>query len=50
VLLTTSDVRELARLLDLRPTKALGQNFVIDPNTVRRLVRTAGVGALVSAR
>ena len=44
-LLTAPEVRELARRLDLRPTKSLGQNFVIDPNTVRRLVRTAGVGA-----
>jgi 16S rRNA (adenine1518-N6/adenine1519-N6)-dimethyltransferase len=44
-LLTAPDVRELATRLGLRPTKALGQNFVIDPNTVRRLVRTAGVGA-----
>ncbi len=44
-LLTAPDVRELATRLGLRPTKSLGQNFVIDPNTVRRLVRTAGVGA-----
>jgi 16S rRNA (adenine1518-N6/adenine1519-N6)-dimethyltransferase len=43
-LLTAADVRALADRLDLRPTKTLGQNFVIDPNTVRRLVRTAGVG------
>jgi 16S rRNA (adenine1518-N6/adenine1519-N6)-dimethyltransferase len=43
-LLTAPDIRELARRLDLRPTKTLGQNFVIDPNTVRRIVRTAGVG------
>ena len=43
-LLTAPDIRRLAAALDLRPTKALGQNFVIDPNTVRRLVRTAGVG------
>ena len=43
-LLTAADVRALAARLDLRPTKTLGQNFVIDPNTVRRLVRTAGVG------
>jgi 16S rRNA (adenine1518-N6/adenine1519-N6)-dimethyltransferase len=43
-LLTAADVRALASRLDLRPTKTLGQNFVIDPNTVRRLVRTAGVG------
>ena len=43
-LLTAPDVRALADALHLRPTKTLGQNFVIDPNTVRRLVRTAGVG------
>ena len=43
-LLTASDVRVLAGRLQLRPTKTLGQNFVIDPNTVRRLVRVAGVG------
>jgi len=43
-LLSASDVRRLAAELDLRPTKARGQNFVIDPNTVRRIVRTAGVG------
>ena len=43
-LLTAPDIRRLAASLDLRPTKQLGQNFVIDPNTVRRLVRTAGVG------
>ena len=43
MLLTTSDVRELARALDVRPTKQLGQNFVIDPNTVRRIVATARV-------
>jgi len=42
-LLTAGDVRALAARLGLRPTKALGQNFVIDPNTVRRIVRTAGV-------
>ena len=43
-LLTAVDVRSLAVQLGLRPTKALGQNFVIDPNTVRRIVRSAGVG------
>jgi 16S rRNA (adenine1518-N6/adenine1519-N6)-dimethyltransferase len=44
-LLTAPDVRGLADRLGLRPTKSLGQNFVIDPNTVRRIVRTAGVTA-----
>ena len=43
-LLSAADVRALAAALHLRPTKSLGQNFVIDPNTVRRLVRTAGIG------
>src|SRR4051794_41954347 len=38
------DVRALAAELDLRPTKRLGQNFVHDANTVRRIVRLAEVG------
>ena len=40
-----ADIRELAAALDLRPTKQRGQNFVIDANTVRRIVRTADVHA-----
>ncbi len=43
-LLGPSDVRELAAKLRLRPTKQWGQNFVIDANTVRRIVRTARIG------
>ncbi|WP_210418212.1 16S rRNA (adenine(1518)-N(6)/adenine(1519)-N(6))-dimethyltransferase RsmA [Ruania zhangjianzhongii] len=42
-LLTASSVRALAEQLGIRPTKSLGQNFVIDPGTVRKIVRTAGV-------
>jgi 16S rRNA (adenine1518-N6/adenine1519-N6)-dimethyltransferase len=42
-LLGPADVRELATALGVRPTKQRGQNFVIDANTVRRIVRTAGV-------
>ncbi len=42
-LLGSSHIRELVHRLDLRPTKAWGQNFVIDPNTVRRIVRTAQI-------
>ncbi|HEX6326076.1 MAG TPA: 16S rRNA (adenine(1518)-N(6)/adenine(1519)-N(6))-dimethyltransferase RsmA [Jiangellaceae bacterium] len=42
-LLGAGDVRRLAESLGLRPTKARGQNFVIDANTVRRIVRAAGV-------
>jgi 16S rRNA (adenine1518-N6/adenine1519-N6)-dimethyltransferase len=44
-LLGPAEIRDLAELLDLQPTKKLGQNFVIDANTVRRIVRIAGVGA-----
>ncbi len=44
VLLGGGDVRALAGELGLRPTKRLGQNFVTDPNTVRRIVRAARVG------
>ena len=43
-LLGPAEVREIAGRLGTRPTKALGQNFVIDPNTVRRIVRAAEVG------
>lgn len=43
-LLGPADVRALAARLDVRPTKQRGQNFVIDANTVRRIVRAAGVG------
>jgi 16S rRNA (adenine1518-N6/adenine1519-N6)-dimethyltransferase len=38
-------VRALAHELGLRPTKRLGQNFVHDPNTVRRIVRAAELTA-----
>jgi 16S rRNA (adenine1518-N6/adenine1519-N6)-dimethyltransferase len=40
-LLGPAEVRRLAAELDVRPTKRLGQNFVHDPNTVRRIVTTA---------
>jgi len=40
-LLGGGDVRALAAHLDIRPTKKWGQNFVTDPNTVRRIVRAA---------
>lgn len=40
-LLGPAQVRELAQRLDVRPTKQLGQNFVHDPNTIRRIVRDA---------
>jgi len=42
-LLGAGEVRRLAEAVQLRPTKLLGQNFVVDANTVRRIVRAAGV-------
>lgn len=44
-LLGPAEIRDLAELLGIQPTKKLGQNFVIDANTVRRIVRIAGVAA-----
>jgi 16S rRNA (adenine1518-N6/adenine1519-N6)-dimethyltransferase len=44
-LLGPAEIRGLAAELNVRPTKRLGQNFVHDPNTVRRIVELAGVGA-----
>lgn len=44
-LLGPAEIRDLAELIGVTPTKKLGQNFVIDGNTVRRIVRTAGVAA-----
>ena len=44
-LLNPNSVRRIAAELDLRPTKQKGQNFVIDPNTVRRIVALSGVTA-----
>lgn len=43
-LLGPAEVRVLAERFGVRPTKQLGQNFVHDANTVRRIVATAGVG------
>jgi 16S rRNA (adenine1518-N6/adenine1519-N6)-dimethyltransferase len=42
-LLTPSSVRALLDRHDVRPSAALGQHFLADPNTARRIVRLAGV-------
>jgi 16S rRNA (adenine1518-N6/adenine1519-N6)-dimethyltransferase len=42
-LLGPADLRRLAAHLHLRPAKALGQHFLHDANTIRRIVRTAGL-------
>jgi 16S rRNA (adenine1518-N6/adenine1519-N6)-dimethyltransferase len=44
-LLGPAEVRRLAEELGIRPTKKLGQNFVHDPNTVRKIVVAAGLDA-----
>ena len=43
-LLGRTEIRRLANELELRPRKSLGQNFVHDANTVRRVVSISGVG------
>jgi 16S rRNA (adenine1518-N6/adenine1519-N6)-dimethyltransferase len=43
VALSPSEIRALADALGIRPTKRLGQNFVIDANVCRKIVRVAGV-------
>ncbi|MGP3708082.1 16S rRNA (adenine(1518)-N(6)/adenine(1519)-N(6))-dimethyltransferase RsmA [Gordonia paraffinivorans] len=43
-LLGPAQIRELAAEVGVRPTKTLGQNFVHDANTVRRIVAASGVG------
>ena len=42
--LTKREVADLLTRHGIRPSRALGQNFVVDPNTVRRIARLAGVG------
>ena len=42
-LLGRTEIRRLAKELDLRPRKSLGQNFVHDANTVRRIVSASGI-------
>lgn len=43
-LLGRTEIRRIAKELDFRPRKSLGQNFVHDANTVRRIVSTSGIG------
>ena len=42
-LLGPAEIRTLARRLGVTPTKKRGQNFLHDPNTIRRIVATAGL-------
>lgn len=43
--LSASEIRKLGADLQLRPSKSLGQNFVVDGNTCRKIVRLAGLKA-----
>ncbi len=43
-LLGPTDIRRLADSLDLRPAKHLGQNFVLDAGTVRRIAKASKIG------
>ena len=42
-LLGAAEIREIAERIGVNPTKKLGQNFVVDANTCRRIVKTADV-------
>ncbi|MEC9473616.1 MAG: 16S rRNA (adenine(1518)-N(6)/adenine(1519)-N(6))-dimethyltransferase RsmA [Actinomycetota bacterium] len=42
--LSFSEVQRLLKSAAITPKRSLGQNFVVDPNTVRRMARLAGVG------
>ncbi len=42
-LLGPAEIRRLAQALGVSPTKSLGQNFVVDANTVRRIARAAAL-------
>lgn len=44
-LLGAAEIRELAASIDLKPTKVWGQNFVIDANTVRSIIKHAGISS-----
>jgi 16S rRNA (adenine1518-N6/adenine1519-N6)-dimethyltransferase len=43
-LLGAAEIREIAERIGVRPTKKLGQNFVVDANTCRKIVKSANVG------
>ena len=44
-LLGAAEIREIAERIGVRPTKKLGQNFVVDANTCRKIVKSADVRA-----
>ena len=38
-----SDLKDMMEKHDLRPSKSLGQNFVVDPNTILKIIRSANI-------
>ena len=44
-LLGAAEIREIAERIGVKPTKKLGQNFVVDANTCRRIVKAADVSS-----
>ena len=44
-LLGAAEIREIAERIGVKPTKKLGQNFVVDANTCRRIVKAAEVNS-----
>ena len=38
-----SDLKDMMEKHDLRPSKSLGQNFVVDPNTILKIIRAANI-------
>ena len=38
-----SDLKKIMEQHDLRPSKSLGQNFVVDPNTILKIIRSANI-------
>ena len=39
-----NDLKSIMEYYDLRPSKSLGQNFVVDPNTILKIIRAANIG------
>ena len=39
-----NDLKNIMEYYDLRPSKSLGQNFVVDPNTILKIIRAANIG------
>ena len=38
-----SDLKNIMEKHDLKPSKSLGQNFVVDPNTILKIIRAANI-------